>query len=366
MALETNDVYDTYGSSIEPSTNADSPQISRNRYNISQFQYPDDLQNDDLKHWVQFNINVRGKSKLTLGAETRQFEVKRAPDSAQLTEDQLATAKTAALALGGAASGFGAGKIWGELKNIWGSRNGKTGSDVSPTTLKFLTAGGAAAASIVGLSELLSKDTSYKISDVIALYMDGPPTVRYSAGYSNKDLGTIAGMVAGGTSSIANATESAAALATLFAKVPQMAGVNTADVLGATAKVALNPFKEVLFESIDFRTFAFKYKFFPKNKGESFAVSEIIKRFKFHMHPELSQNKLFFIYPSEFQISYYFGRDENLYFHKFKPCVLESMEVSYGGEQFSSFNDGNPTEVSMNLTFRETEILTKQQIKQGY
>ena len=89
------------------------------------------------------------------------------------------------------------------------------------------------------------------------------------------------------------------------------------------------------------------------------------------MHPELSANKLFFIYPSEFQITYHFGDRENNknnkgYYHKFKPCVLETMDVSYGGDQFSSFVDGNPTEINLSLSFRETEILTKQQIAQGY
>jgi hypothetical protein len=38
------------------------------------------------------------------------------------------------------------------------------------------------------------------------------------------------------------------------------------------------------------------------------------------------------------------------------------MEVSYGGEQFSSFRDGQPTEVNMSLVFKETEILTKELI----
>jgi hypothetical protein len=80
----------------------------------------------------------------------------------------------------------------------------------------------------------------------------------------------------------------------------------------------------------------------------------------------MSEGKLFFIYPSEFQISYYFGSKENLYFHKFAPCALESMEVSYGGEQFSSFDDGNPVEVNMVLTFRELSILTKKMIQKGY
>ena len=80
----------------------------------------------------------------------------------------------------------------------------------------------------------------------------------------------------------------------------------------------------------------------------------------------MSESKLFFIYPSEFQITYRFGSSENGYFHKFAPCALESMEVNYGGEQFSSFADGYPTEVNMTLTFRELEIMTKKMIDKGY
>jgi hypothetical protein len=80
------------------------------------------------------------------------------------------------------------------------------------------------------------------------------------------------------------------------------------------------------------------------------------------MHPEISQGKMFFIYPSEFQITYYYGGQRNEYFHQFRPCILESMEVTYGGEQFSSFNDGHPTEVNLALTFRETEIITRNMI----
>ena len=104
----------------------------------------------------------------------------------------------------------------------------------------------------------------------------------------------------------------------------------------------------------------------PKSDWEANAVQDIIKLFKFHMHPEISQNKLFFIYPSEFEITYFYGGSQNQYFHKFKPCVLESLDVTYGGDQYSSFFNGKPTEVNLSLVFRETEILTKQQIKDGY
>jgi hypothetical protein len=83
------------------------------------------------------------------------------------------------------------------------------------------------------------------------------------------------------------------------------------------------------------------------------------------MHPELSPNKLFFIYPSEFEIRYFFKNDENHYFHKIGTCALTDMQVDYGGEQFSSFEDGAPTEIGLSLTFRELEQVTTQGVQYG-
>ena len=220
-------------------------------------------------------------------------------------------------------------------------------------------------------SDILKKDTTYRISDAIALYVDGPPTVKYSMNYANKELGTLLGVLSGGVldsqSAMKGAGEAGAALGASLAKLPGAFGAaDVASALSASSGAALNPFKETVFESVDFRSFAFKYKFFPKNKTESDAVFNIINTFKFHMHPEMSSGKLFFIYPSEFNISYYFGDAENGYFHKFATCVLENMDVNYGGDQFSSFRDGSPTEINMSLTFRELEILTKNMIEEGY
>jgi hypothetical protein len=360
--------------SRNPLTNVGTQDLSKITYGISQFQYPDDLGNEDLKHYVLFNINVRGKSTLTLANETRSTTPVVRQDSAQLSEEQLGSLRTAALTLGGAGAGVAAGALVSEFKSSLFGKNQSTGGTgriatavkkVAPAAIGAGFGAGAAA-----FSDILKPDQTFRISDVIALYVDGPPTVRYATQYSNKELGTLAGIAAGGVSGIASAlnpaSEAGSAMAMKFAQIPQLAGVNTQDIIGASAKVALNPFKEVLFEAIDFRTFAFKYRFFPKSQKEADTVNEIIKRFKFHMHPELSSNKLFFIYPSEFEITYYFGGRENEYFHKLKPCVLESMDVTYGGEQFSSFSDGKPTEVNVSLTFRETEILTKQQIINGY
>jgi hypothetical protein len=339
-----------------------------NKYGVKIKQYPSDLQTaDNLKHYVLFNINVRGKS--SIDKSKRLFEVRRDPNSANLSRDQLAgpgirgvTAVSAGAAAGVAVSSLvkGAAKAFG-----------KSGAGVAIAgNTAGLIAGGAVAGA-VSTVDLLKKDTTFRISDAIALYVDGPPTVKYSMNYANKELGTLLGVLSGSVldsqSALKAAGEVGAALGATLAKLPGAFGAaDIASALSASSATSLNPFKEVVFESVDFRSFAFKYKFFPKNKKESEDVFNIISLFKEHMHPELSSGKMFFIYPSEFQITYYYGSDENTYFHRFRPCALESMDVTYGGDQFSSFKDGAPTEINMSLTFRELEILTKNMVREGY
>lgn len=331
-------------------------------FGIKLYQYPNDLGALDLQHYIEFNINVRGKSEYDKGK--RLFAVKGNPNAATLTEEEIAS-------VGIGSTAAATGLIVGGLTQRIFARAGKTGA----VSFGGAVLVGGAAALIAGktieASKILKPDVSYRISDVIALYVDGPPTVKYSMNYSNKELGTLAGIISGSAfdsqGALSGLLESATALGTSLAKLPSAFGpVDIQASLSAMSKTSLNPFKEVIFESVDFRTFNFKYKFFPKSKQESDQVNSIIKLFKFHMHPELTAGKLFFIYPSEFEITYYFKKDKNLYFHKLAPCALQSMEVSYGGEQFSSFNDGTPTEVNVTLSFQELEILTKEMIEKGY
>ena len=351
--------------------------IDKNRFNVKIFQYPSDLQTaPNLKHYILFNINIRGKSKFN--ADKVQFEVRKNPNSANLSPDQLASGPIRALTIG--AAGAAAGVAVSTLGKQAAKSFGLTGSKNPIISEKAVNigsnvAGGAAAVAIGGAvkkSDILKPDTTYRISDAIALYVDGPPTVKYSMNYANKELGTLLGVLSGsvidGTGSIgAGSMEAGAAMGASLAKLPGAFGAaDIASALSASTGTALNPFKETVFESVDFRSFAFKYKFYPKNKRESDDVHKIIETFKFHMHPEMSDGKMFFIYPSEFNISYYFGNDENGYFHRFATCVLENMDISYGGEQFSSFRDGSPTEINISLTFRELEILTKNMISEGY
>jgi hypothetical protein len=84
------------------------------------------------------------------------------------------------------------------------------------------------------------------------------------------------------------------------------------------------------------------------------------------MHPELSTDGLFYVYPSEFEMQYYFKGKENQFVHKISTCVLKNMTVKYGGQYFTSFENGSPAEITMKLDFQELELLTKERIIKGF
>ena len=379
MAVDTfkkarEDALEKYKSQVSELRGSRLDSFDQNKYKVSVTQYPSDLQTaPNLQHYILFNINVRGKSKFN--QNKIQFEVKKDPNSANLTKDQLASKGVSTLTQG--VAGLGVGMAVTSLANRISETIGKSGATpkaVATTAgvgMILGALGGLSVAATMADADILQKDSTYRISDAIALYVDGPPTVKYGMNYANKELGTLVGFLSGSVidsqGMIDAGSESVSALGASLAKLPGAFGAaELGSALSVSSGTSLNPFRETVFESVDFRSFSFKYKFFPKNKKESDDVYEIIKTFKFHMHPEMSDGKLFFIYPSEFNITYYFGGEKNPYFHKFATCVLESMDVSYGGEQFSSFKDGTPTEINMSLTFRELEILTKNMVQAGY
>jgi hypothetical protein len=345
------------------------------KYDLNILRFPDRLGNDpSLQHYVVFNINVRGKSKYN--PNNRLFEITR-DNQASLTSDELANVTKAGTAIAGAGLGYAAASKF--VKSLPSPNT--TGGQVADKGVKIVGAAtGAAAGSklgdVINSQELVRPDTSYRISDVIALHLEEKPSVKYSAEYSNKDLGTLAGILgqtAGGdiTDTFKNLGEMSGEIAAagflLLAKLPSIFGAtDIKSIVSAQSKTNLNPFREVIFEAVNFRTFSFRYRLMPRNKKESEDIFKIIKLFKFHMHPELSKDRLFFVYPAEFQITYFYRNRENKYFHKFTPSVLTDLQVDYGGEQFTSFKDGSPGEVNLQLTFRETEILTKELINEDY
>lgn len=131
---------------------------------------------------------------------------------------------------------------------------------------------------------------------------------------------------------------------------------------------ALNQQLLVLFRGINFRTFQYDFYFAPKSERESRAVSNIIKAFRFHAHPEdaLEDNSIFLIAPSTFDIEFWHKGEKNKKIHQVKTCILKDYTVDYAPFGWSTLVDGMPVQTRLSLTFQETEIVTKQDIEDGF
>ena len=95
------DPNDNYNNNRSASRRSD-----ENKFKVNITQYPSDLQTaDNLQHYILFNINIRGKSKFN--QNKTQFEVKRNPDAAGLTREQMSSESIRKLTEG--AAGVAAG-----------------------------------------------------------------------------------------------------------------------------------------------------------------------------------------------------------------------------------------------------------------
>lgn len=119
---------------------------------------------------------------------------------------------------------------------------------------------------------------------------------------------------------------------------------------------------EMLFQGVDFNTFNFDYNFVPKSETEAKKVLEIIRTFRHHMLPEyLDELNYLYIYPSEFDIRYYRGTEENQHLEKHFTAVLTNMQIDYTSNgQFTTFANGMPTHIHVTLSFKELTKPTKE------
>jgi len=345
-------------------------------YSVNQLKYPLYTGMDkDLQHYMVFFVNIRGKSKAT--DFSRKTEIKPIGQN-RFSGEQLVQG--------------GAGVLGGSAGIALGASLGKSvGANLAKTNIQkvrniVLTGAAAATGGVVGaqgtqwLNDKLKAfvpDKTFRIDTAMMLAINEKPSVKYGVDYDAKDLGTFIGYLAGGVGGVEmvqgqQTAELARAMVLNLSNIPSgianALGGNLAisEAIQAGTGLAPNPFREQIFRNVDTRTFVFDYKFLPRSKAEADSVKNIIYKFKYHMHPEVSDGGLFYIYPSTFDIAYYFKGKENTNLHKISTCVLERMAVDYGGQGFNTFEDGVPTEINMRLEFRELEIMTKKRISEGY
>tara|TARA_B100000519_G_scaffold67421_1_gene57235 strand:- start:6423 stop:7328 length:906 start_codon:yes stop_codon:yes gene_type:complete len=150
------------------------------------------------------------------------------------------------------------------------------------------------------------------------------------------------------------------------------------DLERLTGQIA-NSHSEQFFNGIGYRSFSFTYKFQPSSHEETNVVKDIIRVFRRNALPELGSSKVTSFYPSTFEIEFItphisqqtIGESlsyRNPYMPRLKQLVCTGCNVTYGsgGGSFSSFKDGAPVEVDLELNFTETSKVYMGDVDEGY
>jgi hypothetical protein len=373
------------------SKDAKGPQkkLEENQYKTDDLRYPLDLGTNSFErlHYMTFYVNVQEKSGYNVNERTNF--------SGQANANRFADKAAGTGQLSGSREGLG---VLGEV--VGGAIFGAAGaSALSGLGIKGAVVGGVVGG-LVGSTIIDSIDLTRKtrrIKSTISLYM--PDTVNQQIIHEFGEISMtealgLVGAISQGAAAIGTSVgdfvdrmqkgESAgaafkgagapggAALAELGGTIAEASGAFGGGIKEAilfSAGVALNPQIEVLYQKTGHREFLFDFKMIARNEAEGAAIREIIKQFKFYSAPELlaGTSGRYFIPPAEFDIKFFYNGQENINIHKISTCALVGIDVDYAGAgQWTTFTDGMPVEIKMQLRFKELELMHKGRIEEGY
>ena len=188
-----------------------------------------------------------------------------------------------------------------------------------------------------------------------------------------KELGETAGQIAGGIGGMGKAFQDIAkndsmtnlAAATLGSSALNMLGVGMSaeDILARGQGIVPNSNLEKLFNGPSLRTFQFSWKMSPRSKEEALVINKIIRSFKQGMaakkiNPTSGTGASFFLgTPNVFDIHFKTHGGEfidGLFRIKTSACTATSVAYT-DGSQWSAYDDGQPTSITLQLSFEELE-----------
>jgi hypothetical protein len=136
----------------------------------------------------------------------------------------------------------------------------------------------------------------------------------------------------------------------------------------STQGLALNPVNQFLFDGIDFRSYQMSFVFTPYSREEAKTVTEIIKVFRTYALPKITNGAagMFFIPPGTFNVEFLFNGKENKNITKVAESVIESIDVNYSPNGWSTHGDGSPVQTVVTINFKEIELIDKNKVLAGY
>jgi len=359
------------GVSGKGSNLSDTAGLSNTKYNTKNYSFPLDVEGPpgtgNQGHYVIFYVNQQTNAKLQFGEAEKADGKKNLKKG--LAEHKIRVAKSDAAA-----------------------KNAKlihADDPMSPANQAKDREDNATTERLKKISTVqVKRPATVRMDTAITLYMPPSVQVSYGANYTDTEIGAAAAVgaqafqdVMSGKSLGETVNKSLKTLGPEIGDGMIRKALGAIDMIpgleGAMEVVEMQrgfiktPRLELAFKGIPKRSFQYDFKMIPKSAEEAEEIQKIIKGFKLNMLPEMVSgvaNRL--TMPNTFDIQYMYNGGENSYLHKISTCVLETMNVTYGGDRYKTFeanaNGAPPVEVSISLAFKEMDLITREKANEGF
>jgi hypothetical protein len=354
---------------------SDTAGLTNTKYSTKNFSFPIDVEGPpgtgNQGHYVIFYVNQQTNAKLAFG-ETETAAGRKNMEKAAKHQG-----------IDGPASAAAAGVVSSDpVVDPIALRNGTTKSKEQKSIDKNIE-------KYKKISTVrVQRPPTVRMDTAITLYMPPSVQVSYGAEYTDTEIGAAAAIgaqayndVVSGKSLGDTVNKSLKSLGPEIGDGMIRKALGAIDMIpgleGAMEVVEMQrgfikaPRMELAFKGIPKRSFQYDFKMLPKSAEEAEEIQKIVKAFKLNMLPEMVQgsaNRL--TMPNTFDIQYMYAGAENQYLHKISTCVLETMNVTYGGDRYKTFeangNGAPPVEVSISLAFKEMDLITREKANQGF
>ena len=181
-----------------------------------------------------------------------------------------------------------------------------------------------------------------------------------NAGKAAKDIVTQLGASIGAAANDPNIQNALVAAISGQAVGALGGNVSGSSIVARATGQVFNPNLELLFNGVNLRVFPFTFEFFPRNREEGEEVRQILRLLKYSMVPSKGDQGIFIKAPYVFQLEYMKGRHPHPFLNRFQPMALTNMSVNYtGSNNYSTFYDGTPTHIRLELLFKELNPVYK-------
>ena len=245
------------------------------------------------------------------------------------------------------------------------------------------TGRGGAGAGGASTSLTLQRRNIQKTGTAIGLYMPPSVNVSYNMDYSEGEIGVMGEALYGlfkdyqAGASFEEMTNKAAGTAGTGLEKMAVGMIDKVlpgakDLYAIEQGAIITPRTEMMFRGTGRRSFSFSFTFIPKSAEETQIVHKIIKEFKIGMSPtfKTSGSTREMTIPDVFSIQYMHINGPNNYINKIGKCYLKTMDVSYGGDKFVTYNADDegapPQKTTISLSFQELEIMDRTLVEAGY